>query len=1022
MKSFTDLKYVYCIILVCSSCINASSLNEVIENAKNNLHSSPHIAMSLLDENEQQLNNASDQQYFDFQFLRAQLGFKVGEYDKANHIIEQMNSKLKQEKEFLSWIALMNALKKLQSQDLGGFEKILEPHLDDFKNEDRIQMHVWYLYIVGAYQVRKNEFADALKNLLSALDIALKQNNISLELAIRHQLVQLNYFTQEYQRAIKLSDEMNEIAKRLNDRFVEVQSMANKMNIYYMKAVFEFHSNPEVPVDENQAYHDYLNRSDELQKQVYALSDEIGAFRSKAWALVTLQSLHLAKDEFEKTLEASNEAIALADLHGLQYERAVSFNNAAIAYRALDQHQKSLEALKQAEEFYKATNNEQALVWILDDYAKSYEHAGDLKNAIEYYKQFHGADLALKRKTNNETVIKLQEQFAAKEKNQEIERLNQETLLNEKQLQTEKMGRWLLIVILFAIVAITMSLLLKRKKLKELLQKQADLNQELSEMSAAKQRFFTNLSHELRTALTLSIGPLKNVLVTKVVEDNEVKDAMESALENNLHMMSLVSEVFNIEQVDSKTLPIDVSHIDASTTIDACVNRFQLKLKEKSISINKDLNADDFSVYYDIGHFEKIISNLMSNAIKYSPDNSVIHIRLDRDVDYLTIEIMDEGPGMEESEIPHVFKRFYQGKRSLDKTLPGTGVGLSMVKELIELHSGDILIKNAPPKGCQVTIKIKNGNSHYSTAQMKSLSRQSTDISLQERMQESEKVYGQDRPELLKPEEREQEDSGDENNPLKEHRKVVLVVDDNENIRRLLRTILQSDYHVVDAENGVRALELAKSIQPDLIIADVMMPEMDGYQLTRELRDDQQLAHLSIMLLTALSDTPDTIRGLELGADDYLSKPFDNDELKARVKSHLAHKQRLSEVLFEKYKNNIEQRISTHGLEGQENKRCKKLEAVISDNLSCWEFDVEQMYKALNMTRSTLFRYTKRMYGCSPKSLLKKRRLETAYQMLQSKQGTISEIAYAVGFQSLSTFSRAFREQYDIPPTKVQRA
>ncbi len=995
----------------------AKSLNDLLSEATFERYRAPYKAINMIQEKESDIAAASDTHFFDANFLLSQLYFKVGQYEDARKVIYRIELRLSGKKAYLPWIALLKAQLMLNNQLLEKFDATIEPYYTTLNDDNRTLLNLWYLYMKGSALVRKNQFAEAMDILTRALSAAQKMEVYHIELGVRNQLVQLYYHTQKYQRALDMSDEMLAESRRLEDQFTQVSALANKMNVYYMLSIQAAGNSELVDVKSNEQYQNYAKLSAELQQQVIALARDIGAFRPEAWALILKQNQYLTSNEFRKALEVSQRTIELTNRYGLEYERAVSYNNQAIAYRYLSQFEESLAAIEKAEAYYRKTDNRQSLLWALEDYAITYELQGNTEKALQYYKKFHEASIALVNKSSDKKLLELQEQFSAQEKLQEIERLKQQAELNAKVMEAERMGRWLLIVIVAATLLIAITLYIKRKKLKTLLDQQAELTSEIKEMGDAKQRFFANLSHEFRTALTLSIAPLKKVLSSSDMSLQAAKGPLNSALENNLHIMSLLSEVFDVERMDSNSLPIRVRQFQVSKVINASVQRFQHKLIEKDVALTIHGMTDQLSLYFDPSHFEKIISNLLSNAIKYSASNQEIKLRLKHGDAGLEISVSDQGQGISATELPHVFKRFYQGRRSLDKSMPGTGIGLSMVKELMELHGGSVQIESEPNQGTQVRLYFRKGCEHYSDAVIKRSAPSSKECAENKLHEYTLSTTGEalEKPKLHKAEE------SIKTSADIEQRKVILVVDDNDDIRRLVREALLVNYHVVEADNGKTGLEMASAIQPDLIIADVMMPEMDGFQLTRNLRNNPQLAHISIMLLTALGETPHKVKGLEFGADDYLTKPFDNDELCARVKSHLAQKQRLSEVLFEKYKNSVGQQVSTHQLNSHDSQRCKQLEEVISSNLSRWEFDVEQMYTALNMTRSTLFRYTKKMYGCSPKNLLKKRRLEVAFRMLQQNSGTISEVAYAVGFQSLSTFSRAFREQYDYPPTKMHR-
>lgn len=980
----------------------------------------------------------SEKEYFEDQIKLIELYFKTEQYQLAEEILTPLEQQFSNQKEFHPRLALVKAHMMLHNRNTDNFLDTLAPYVESYQDDSENAFNACYLYLLGSYQIKKNQFSLAFASLTQALEKATAYEFSHLEIGIKNKLVQLYYYTQNYEKALKLTDQIIELATKNKDDFSHVLALSNKMNLYYVKAVQLAESMPGEDIANNPLYKSFINSSKRLQQQVYLFAKSIGARRTMTKALILKQSHSFGAFDYEQAIIAGKEIGELAKQYNLGYENAVTSNNMAIAYRELGEFDKSIEALKVAEENYSKIGNLQSLIWIYDDYAKTYERAGDFEKALEYYKKFHETSLNFSNKTNNQTLLELQEKYAAKEKTQEISRLTQQAALDTQQLETEKMGRWLLSVILTAVFAIALILFQKRKRLKLMLRKEAKLNQQIVEANEAKQRFFANISHEFRTALTLSIGPLKKLLSEQSYANNPF---VESALENNLHMMTLINEVLDIEKIEARALPMQVSKFDIVQATNNCLNRFLLQFREKQIHLKKYGFEQKVDIHFDPSHFEKVVANILSNAAKYCVGDCTIKITLMVEADKIDLEICDDGPGICKSELPYLFNRFYQGKSSSDKHLPGTGIGLSMVKELIEMHQGGVKICSELNKGCCVTLSFKPGADHYAKEVIQLPETKPLEGETKKLKPETKTL--EPGTKTLEPEFTKQDQFADakkfdlkesnseanlpkvDHNETEEinnkHRKVILVVDDNPSIRQLIRSILQPEFHIVEAGNGQQGLELAESIQPDLVIVDVMMPLMNGFQLTEQLRKNQQLSHLSIILLTALSESEQRVHGLVLGADDYVTKPFDNDELKARVKCHLAQKQRLSNSLFEKYQNVLDKKLPSQTFDGQDSKRSRQLDELIAKNLSKCEFDVEQMYTALNMTRSSLYRYTQKKYGCSPMNLLKVRRLELAYQMLREYHGTISEVAYAVGYQSLSAFSRAFREHYKHPPTQVKR-
>ncbi len=1032
---------------------SVSEANDVFTLASELQFQYPRNTVKLLESSNALLLQLPDSQYLKSQQLLFQLLIKVGEVNKAKQHLKSLWSELPEST--YPWLQLMEVQVDLSQQALEQGEYKLSKYYDQYVS-DRNELNLWYLYIAGSLQLLKSEFDVALSLLLEASRKAKLLENGAAEVAINDQLAKLFFHTQKYQRALEFSELMLIKAQQMHDRFAEVSANANKMNIYYTMAIQQAnHSNTGLNAEPSQNHIELLERSDQLAQLVIQQAESVGAHRARTWARILRQNLFLTRNDFEQALQVSEATIEYAEYHKLDFEAAISYNNMAIAYRNLEKYEASRLALKQAERIYQEMGNKQSQLWLMEDYAKLYELEGDHKQSLEYFKQYHQASLELAEARNERTLLELQEEYAASQKQLEIERLNQQALLDARQLQSERLGRWLLSVILVALIAIAFILYSKRKRLQQLLKNEARLNREITELGEAKQRFFINISHEFRTALTLSISPLRKVLQECEMSDG-CQSRLEGALENNLHMLSLINEVMEVEQIRRGQMPVHLSYFSTRRAIEQSLKRFQAQFLEKNIQVITDFDTCDDVIAFDLSHFDKVIANLVSNAAKFSPLAASLHINTHVTEHAIEIIIRDQGPGIPQKELPLVFRRFYQGSHSLQQATAGSGVGLSMVYELLRLHGGNIEVSNLEQQGCCVTVTIQRGILHYPDALRETMiahveefanlaSPRSTELvssfdqsvgalsthQQQTHVQEdgvsnniislADKVNSA-APELVNARSEVSEKSSDSIAPSnKKFRQTILLVDDHPKVRQLLKDMLQMDYRILEAADGRQALQIARSVQPDLVISDVMMPEMDGFELTRQMRLDKELAHLSLILVTALDDKGSTLSGLTLGADDYITKPFSDEELKARVFNLLQRKQQLSEVLFQKYKSRLITQNHTVQINSQACRRKAQLEKVIAENLGQWDFDVEQMYTALNMTRSTLFRYTKETFGCSPKNLLKKRRLELAHSMLQNSQGTISEVAYAVGFQSLSTFSRAFREFYNMPPTEVAR-
>jgi len=519
-------------------------------------------------------------------------------------------------------------------------------------------------------------------------------------------------------------------------------------------------------------------------------------------------------------------------------------------------------------------------------------------------------------------------------------------------------------------------------------------NKQLLDMEQAKDRFFANVSHEFRTPLTLAIGPLKELITSKHIQHPQDQEYLKMALNNNIHMMDLVGQILDLNRLEAGGMPIQIVKLDLVATLKYGIQRFDLQAKKQQIKFQTVGFEENIEIYFDADHFEKIILNLISNAVKYSPPKSTIEIGIATVADKITIWVKDQGEGISSKDQESIFNRFYQGRNSSHTLQPGTGIGLALIKELLSLHQGQIKVNSQLGKGAQFTVTLISGFKHYDVEQM-------ADSGVREEEQG-----------LLKSDE-----SFQSVEPVEtQSRKNILIVDDNPELRQFIRTLLQATYCVTEASDGQEAFQNVIDCQPDLIVSDIMMPVMDGLELAEKLKSTIETAHIPLILLTAKSTKREIIGGLQQGADDYLSKPFDSAELAARIAAQLSQKQRIADELYRKY--NI-QKKTFNEQDDENDKFTLRLNALLDEKLSDPEFNIEYMCEAMNSSRSTLFRQIKNRFNCTPKQLLRDRRLEIALNMLQRDIGTVSEVAYAVGFQSVSTFSKAFSERFNVPPTRI---
>lgn len=572
-------------------------------------------------------------------------------------------------------------------------------------------------------------------------------------------------------------------------------------------------------------------------------------------------------------------------------------------------------------------------------------------------------------------------------------------------------GTFKLVVLLSVVMAIWAGLRLRIARLKklatelqlrvdertsELADKNAQLEiqaDQLQELDRAKTRFFANVSHELRTPLTLTIGPLEDARAQIADSASHgVVSRLDVALRNARRLYRLVNQILDVSKLEAGGTKLHARPGNLVELVRGIGAAFAGVAERKGITFRIDAPADAPIVWFDRDALEKIIANLLSNAFKFTPDRGGIHvvIAIPDSNGMASIRVSDSGPGIPAGHLPHIFDRFYQVDETNTRAQPGTGIGLALARELAELHGGRIDAFSESGGGATFDLQIPLKQDASREAEVSEIS--SLDIEIPS--EASAPIADQKLP----------EDST-----------TLLVVDDSADLRTYVRQRFESRYRIVEASDGADAIRRAREVIPDLVISDVMMPGTDGHALVAALRESAETDFIPVILLTAQSEQDQRIAGLERGADDYIVKPFDMRELEVRVENLIASRRKLRERFAG---HQVEIRTASDGLSTSDRAFVDRLKAAVETGLSDPDFGVGELANAVFQDRSHLFRRTKELLGESPSDLLKRVRLERAARLLVEGEGSVAEVAYACGFNSVSHFCRSFRVVNGLTPSE----
>ena len=494
----------------------------------------------------------------------------------------------------------------------------------------------------------------------------------------------------------------------------------------------------------------------------------------------------------------------------------------------------------------------------------------------------------------------------------------------------------------------------------------------LKEMDIAKSKFFTDISHELRTPLTLILGPIEKLL--KKDHAPEVVKDYKLVQRNAQNLLNMVNQMLDLSRLESSKMQVKLSNSNLIPVIKAAANSLESYAHDKEIDLVVDTSIDVAMVEFNSEKIVQVVTNLVANAIKFTPKTGKITVSIDVD-DFskiLHIVVKDNGPGIPADKLPNIFNRFYQIEDTPYFQDHGSGIGLALCKELVEMHHGNITVNSKLGLGTAFSVNLP----------------------LSYRNQDAHLI---------------QTNSSN-------HENTILLVEDNPDMRIFIKEILIQDYQLIEATNGKEGLDAAIKNIPDLILSDVMMPIMDGIELCDAIKHDNRTSHIPLILLSAKSSVASRLDGLERGADDYLGKPFNSDELLLRINNLFEWRERLQKRFFDPILSSTDE----NSIERSEIEFMSKIRDLIVREMGDINLSIDQIGHTIGMSRSQLFRKMKALTGKAPSIFIRDVRLSEGKNLLENTTMNITEIAYKVGFSSPTYFSDAFKEKYGVRPSQFK--
>ena len=879
-------------------------------------------------------------------------------YDSANRIFRQIENLSGMAESFNKAGVCLMLLENYEDSEIVLDSAFLYAKL----SKDSVQIIRAYLNI-SSLSSYIGDYDNTLKNLYNALDVINLTNNTKLRINAYLNLGNL-YLTRD--NAEKALENLLKAAG-----YCEQSTGKEKQLSYCYQRIGSLYLNK----GEAKLAEEYGLKSLENAKNVHLSAGLVATY-----ALIGLASLD--QNNFNQALQYCTEALNLAQK--LEYPKLVAdcYYDLGQVYLKMEDFGQSIKYFEKSSETFEDLENKFSLSSKLEAMASAYAGMGDYKNAYLNQQRHDLLQDTLLSEKNEEQLLKLETEYEVKEKEALIELQDTQLDLQNEKISRQKIMTFVigLIAVLFIVIAVLAYINIKRRK---------KINAQLKSLDQAKSRFFTNISHEMRNPLTLILAPLENLC--DKAKNTAYHEELQLAYSNSKKLLERVNEILDLSKLESGELEL----IESPVVLHDLCHRILFSYKSLAFYRNMKLEFEflpdkSLTVLLDIEKFEKILNNLILNAFKHSDTEGHILLKICVNNKLINFVVKETGQGIHPNDLKYIFKRYYQAEREGQPARGGTGVGLTLAKEYAKMSGGDIAVESAVGKGSSFTLSIPL------------LKSDKTKPAIDELPVEEEKIENEEN--LI-------------NLPLSVdgQKPKILIVEDELEMSRYLVKCLSDTYYCKTAPDGLVALNLLKKEKFELIISDVMMPKMDGLQFRAKVREDTNWKKIPFVMLTAKALDKDKIAGLQLGIDDYITKPFNTKELLARVHNLIINKQE-RDLWLEENKTDKEVEAS-YSAEEQLIIKAEKhvLESLLDHNLNA-----SNLAEHLGYSQRQLERLLKKYSGFSPAAFIREIRLQKAYHILERRHfATIKEVCYEVGMDTPANFSTRFKQRFGKNPSEI---
>lgn len=868
-------------------------------------------------------------------------------------------------------------------------------------------------YYRGDYDTALREAQAALEDARLAKDRTAQLKALNFLTTIHQSLNQNGQAIGFAEQALSLAATMEDVVNLATTYFNLGQLHRNIDNLetartHFLKALALFEEGGDVQavatvnqalavISEGEAARDYAQLA--LDRFI-----ELGNVQGQAICYSTLANYYVEKKEYEPALRDFERSLALCQQLDFKYGIASNSSNIGHMLTLMGRPEAAYPYLVAGERLARELNTVDILPTIYQGWINYYAARSQTDSVQASVDSLLAFQDTLYGREKSDLLIQAETRYQVREReaqmNLELER--QKRVRNLTLLGAG--GLLLLLVLLFQFFRNRQNL--RRKEAEMAFQLEKAEADKLRELDQVKSNFFANISHEFRTPLTLILNPIAQVQDALPASQNldaekeiPVKGRYLSLIQRSARRLEhLVDQLLDLARLEAGGMQLKVQRGDLLGFLRHLVFSFESLAVRNEIAFEAHFPEIMPEAWFDRDKLEKILVNLLSNAFKFTPRGGKITVTIHLLEDRFLFKVSDSGKGMSEEESARIFDRFYRAEGT---EVQGTGIGLSLVKELVDLYRGMIRVESEKGRGTTFEVSLPYPSQAFEAHELEEAMPETGWVPERARLQETAVLPDLDGPGPLLP--------GMDPRPL------LLIVEDNQDLRTFLGETMNPFYRVLKAANGKEGLSLAIEEVPDLIISDVMMPEMDGYALCETLKTDERTSHIPIILLTAKAGQEQKVQGLETGADDYLTKPFDARELKVRVANLI----RQRALLKEKFGQNGWLHPEAVSVTSADERFLRKVGEVIEARMADESFSVEDLADAVAFSRSQLHRKLKALTGKGPNEIIRHYRLSRAKSLLEQGAGTVSEIAFSVGYANISYFTKSFKQAFGQLPSEI---